>query len=101
MIERLIALLAVALLTLHAGRAAAQDALPAPVPEQSAAPPKPSPFPQGGVAPVIGLGPPPPASPRSEACANDYKLLREEAEKRAKLIKAAADRKVRRMRRAS
>jgi hypothetical protein len=92
-IDGLIALLAIALLTLHAGPVAAQDALPAPVPEQSAAPPKPLPFPQGGVAPVTGLGAPLPASPRSEACASDFKLLREEAEKRGKLIKAASERK--------
>ena len=42
---------------------------------------------------MIGFGASPPTSPQSEACANDYKLLREEAEKRGKLIKAASERK--------
>ena len=58
-IRRLIAPLAVAFATLHAGHAGAQDASPAP----------------------------------SEACMNEFLPLREEAEKRGKLIVAARDRK--------
>ena len=91
---RLVASLAVVLVALHAGRAAAQGVWPEWVPDQSAVPPSATPFPQGGAAPLIagGFGAPPTSGP-SEACANDYKLLREEAEKRGKLIKAASDRK--------
>jgi hypothetical protein len=94
-IDRLIALLAVAVVAIYAGPVVAQDVLPAPVRDQPAASPKLPPFPQGGAAPLIagGLGTPPLTTGRSEECANDYKLLREEAEKRGKLIKAASERK--------
>ena len=91
---RLVASLAVVLLALHAGRAAAQGVWPEWVPDQSAVPPNATPFPQGGAAPLIagGFGAPP-VSDRSEACAKGFASLREEAEKRGKLIKAASDRK--------
>jgi hypothetical protein len=95
-IRRLIAPLAVAFVTLHAGQAAAQDASQAPLPNQPAPPPaNASPFPQGGAAPPYGsgLGAPPSASGPSEACMKDFAPLREEAEKRGKLIKAASDSK--------
>jgi hypothetical protein len=65
------------------------------------APPAASPFPSAGAAPVMGgaggFGPPP-GAPRpgaggpSEACMKGFVPLREEAEKKGKLIKAASDR---------
>jgi hypothetical protein len=64
-----------------------------------------SPFPSAGAAPVAGasgsvggggFGPPPGAAPPSggpsEACMKGFVPLREEAEKRGKLIKAASER---------
>jgi hypothetical protein len=81
--RRLIAPLALAFAVLHAGHAGAQDASP---------PPKP--FPSEGAAPVMGGGLGMPlASDPSQACANDYALLRGETEKRGRLIKAASERK--------
>jgi hypothetical protein len=75
--------IALALAVIHAGHAGAQDASP---------PPKP--FPSEGAAPVPGGGlGMPAASDPSQTCMNDYALLREEAEKRGRLIKAASERK--------
>lgn len=118
-IRRLIAPLAVAVVALHAAEASAQGAFPAPLPNQPAnaspfppvgggAPAQPSPFPpvgggqaaapsafpSQGAAPFGGGGPPqgPSAGP-SEACMKGFLPLREEAEKRGKLIKAASERK--------
>jgi hypothetical protein len=70
-IRHLIVPLTVAALTLHAGQAFAQDASPAPLPDQAAA------LPSGGA---------------SEACMNGFASLRQEAEARGKLIKAASER---------
>ena len=128
-IRRLIAPLAVAAVTLHAGQAGAQSAFPAPLPNQSAQPanaspfppvngapaaapanaspfppvggapasaaPAPSPFPSAGAAPMGGFGPPPqaPTAGASDSCMKGFTPLREEAERRGKLIKAASDRK--------
>jgi hypothetical protein len=112
-IARLIVPLAVAVAVLHAGAAAAQGAFPAPLPGQAAAPanaspfpgppsaPPPSgasPFPATGAAPISsgafgGAGPAPPTSGASEACMKGFVPLREEAEKRGKMIKAASERK--------
>jgi hypothetical protein len=116
-IRHLIAPLAVALVCLHAGHAGAQGAFPAPLPGQAAAPPAgaspfppvngapaaavpaaPSAFPSQGVAPVGGGGfgggaPAPQAGGPPDACMKGFMPLREEAEKRGKLIKAASDRK--------
>jgi len=118
MIRRLIvplsvAVVTVAVVTVHAGQAFAQGAFPAPLPNQAAPanaspfPPvngaapgaslgAPSPFPSGGAAPVSGSafdrGPAPPSGGASEACMKGFVPLREEAEKRGKLIKAASDR---------
>ena len=115
MIRRLIVPLTAAVVSLHAGQAFAQGAFPAPLPGQSAAPANASPFPPvngarrsaqvgapGGVsdrgaAPIGGgrlqrgrrrrqAGP-------ADACMKGFVPLREEAEKRGKLIKAASDRK--------
>jgi hypothetical protein len=114
MIRRLIVPLTAALVSLHIGQAAAQGAFPAPLPGQAAAPaasPFPpvngapvaaapaaaSPFPATGAAPVSGSGfergPAPPTAGPSDACMKGFMPLREEAEKRGKLIKAASDRK--------
>jgi hypothetical protein len=113
MIRRLIVPLTVAVVTLHVGQAFAQGAFPAPLPGQSAAPSNaspfppvngaapsatvgaPSPFPSNGAAPVaggFGGGPPPPSGGASDACMKNFVPLREEAEKRGKMIKAAGER---------
>jgi hypothetical protein len=108
--------LTVAVVAFHAGQALAQGAFPAPLPGQvqpndPAFPPvngaapavgglgggPSSSFPVNGAAPLSGgafeRGPAPPsqAGP-SDACMNAFMPLREEAEKRGKLIKAASDR---------
>ena len=108
--------LTVAVVAFHAGQALAQGAFPAPLPNQvqpndPAFPPvngaaptvgglggaPSSSFPVNGAAPLSGSaferGPAPPsqAGP-SDACMNAFMPLREEAEKRGKLIKAASDR---------
>jgi hypothetical protein len=116
-IRRLIAPLAVAVVALHAGQAGAQGAFPAPLPNQAAQPANSSPFPPvnsapaqaspfppagggafpaQGAAPMQGAGfgaPQGPTSGPSDACMKGFVPLREEAEKRGKLIKAASDRK--------
>jgi hypothetical protein len=94
--------------TFHAGHVFAQGAFPAPLPNQSASPfppvngaapsatvGAPSAFPSQGTAPVTGgfSGPPPQASGPADACMKGFVPLREEAERRGKLIKAASDRK--------
>jgi hypothetical protein len=115
MIRRLIVPLTIAVVTVHAGQAYAQSAFPAPLPNGQAAPASnaspfppvngaapaasvggPSPFPSAGVAPIAGGGmgaAPPPPSGGADACMKNFVPLREEAEKRGKLIKAASDRK--------
>jgi hypothetical protein len=117
-IRRLLVPLTVAFVALHAGHAAAQSAFPAPLPNQGVQPNDPafppvngaapsaavggaptSSFPSGGAAPLMGGGgagfaPPPAAGPTQaagEACMKEFAPLREEAEKRGKLIKAASD----------
>jgi len=113
--RRLIVPLAVAVVTAHAGLAVAQSAFPAPLPGQTVQPndpafppvngaaPRasvgaaPSSFPVNGAAPVTGSaferGPASPtqAGP-SEDCMKGFMPLREEAEKRGKLIQAASSR---------
>jgi hypothetical protein len=111
MIRRLI-VLTVAATALSAGQAAAQGAFPAPLPNQSAAPANnaspfppvngaapsasvsaPSPFPSNGAAPITGgFSAAPPTAARSDACMKNFVPLREETEKRGKMIKAASDR---------
>jgi len=116
MIRRLIVPLTIAVVTVHAGQAYAQSAFPAPLPNGQAAAPAsnaspfppvngaapaasvggPSPFPSAGAAPIAGGGmgaAPPPPSGGADACMKNFVPLREEAEKRGKLIKAASDRK--------
>jgi hypothetical protein len=115
MIRRLIMPLTVAVMTAHASQGLAQGAFPAPLPGQAAPnnaspfPPvngtaptpsvgaAPGSFPVQGVAPITGSaferGPAPPtqAGP-SDDCMKGFVPLREEAEKRGKLIKAASER---------
>lgn len=115
-IRRLIVPLTVALVTCHAGQGFAQGAFPAPLPGQAAPtnaspfPPVngaapaasiggPSPFPATGAAPIAGSAFERPPAPPSQAggppddCMKKFMPLREEAEKRGKLIKAAGERK--------
>ena len=114
-IRRLIAPLTAAIVTFHAGQAFAQGAFPAPLPNQAttsannASPFPPvngaaptaavgaaSPFPSAGAAPLAGgrgaFSPAPPTASSSDACMKGFLPLREETEKRGKLIKAAGDR---------
>ena len=114
--RRLIVPLTAAVVILHAGHAFAQGAFPAPLPGQAAAPAgnaspfppvngsvpaatvgAPSAFPSNGAAPVTGPGfsggaPAAPTSGPSDACMKGFVPLREETEKRGKLIKAAGER---------
>jgi hypothetical protein len=115
-VRRLIAPLTVAVVALHAGQAGAQGAFPAPLPNQQPANASPFPpvgggapapsspfppaggasaFPSQGAAPMQGAGFGPPQAPSggADACMKGFVPLREEAEKRGKLIKAASDRK--------
>jgi hypothetical protein len=114
MIRRLIVPLTFAVVTIHAGQAFAQSAFPAPLPGQAAPagnaspfPPvngaapsasvgAPSPFPSSGAAPIAGSaferGPAPPSGGPADACMKSFLPLREEAEKRGKMIKAASER---------
>jgi hypothetical protein len=116
MIRRLIVPLTIAVVTVHAGQAFAQGAFPAPLPNghQAAPASNASPFPPvngaapaasvgapsaftNGAAPIAGGGmgapPPPQAAGGADACMKGFIPLREEAEKRGKMIKAASDRK--------
>ena len=120
-IRRLIVPLTVAVVTAHAGQLLAQGAFPAPLPNQSvplaranqtvplandpAFPPvngsapvtsvgaPPASFPINGAPPLGGApqGPPMQAGAPSDNCMKEFVPLREEAEKRGKMIKAASD----------
>jgi len=115
-IRRLIVPLAAAVVIAHAGQALAQSAFPAPLPSggvikndpafppvNGAAPatsvgaPPSSSFPVTGAAPVAGSaferGPAPPSQAgASDECMKGFLPLREDAEKRGKMIKVASDR---------
>jgi hypothetical protein len=115
-IRRLMLLLSVAALAVPTAQAFAQGAFPAPLPNQaplandSAFPPvngaapaasvgaPPTSFPVTGVAPLAGAGferapgPPQQQAGVSEQCMKAFLPLREEAEKRGKLIKVASER---------
>jgi hypothetical protein len=114
-IRRLIVPLTAAAIAFHAGifrsgPGFAQGAFPAPLPGQAApsnaspfppvngaAPAAPqSSFPAAGAAPITGSaferGPAPPSAGASDDCMKGFVPLREEAEKRGKLIKAAGER---------
>jgi hypothetical protein len=117
--HHLVVPLTLALLVIQGGQARAQSAFPAPLPNQQYRPPANDPafppvngaapsaavgaspsssFPVNGATPLAGGASPfngPPAGPTggpSEACMKAFIPLREEAEKRGKLIKAASDR---------
>jgi hypothetical protein len=117
-IRRLIVPLTVGVITIHAGHSFAQGAFPAPLPGQ-AAPSNASPFPPvngaaspfppvngaaaprssfpvTGAAPITGSAferaPPPQGAANQEDCMKGFVPLREEAEKRGKIIKAAGQR---------
>jgi hypothetical protein len=113
-IRRLIMPLTLAVVTAHAGQSFAQGAFPAPLPGQAAPsnaspfPPvngaapagsggAPSSFPVTGVAPITGSAFERPPAPPSQGgppdqCMKEFVVLREEAEKRGKLIKTASER---------
>ena len=113
-IRRLLVPLTLAVIALQAGPAGAQGSFPAPLPGQApsnaspfppvngAAPTStigapPSSFPTNGAAPIAGSAfdrpaAGPPAGGAGEKCMKEFMPLREEAEKRGKLIKAASDR---------
>ncbi|MCP3472936.1 hypothetical protein NLM33_21710 [Bradyrhizobium sp. CCGUVB1N3] len=116
MIRRLMVPITTAMVAMGAASVQAQSAFPAPLPGQAAAPANDSAFPPvNGSAPVARIGAPPPqasfptsgappvgagfgAAPPSqpsagaEQCMKGFMPLREETEKRGKLIKAASDR---------
>jgi hypothetical protein len=117
MIRRLIVPLAMAIVTLHAGHGFAQGAFPAPLPGKAgaandpafppvngaapatsfgAAAPAPGGFPAAGATPfsssAFAPAPPTQAGGPPDDCMKGFLPLREEAEKRGKLIKAASDR---------
>ena len=113
MIRRLMVPITAAMVTMGAAGALAQSAFPAPLPNQAATsspfPPvngsaptasvgtaPQSSFPVNGAAPVGGAGAfsaaPPTQGGAGEDCMKAFIPLREEAEKRGKLIKAASDR---------
>lgn len=117
-IRRLIVPLTAAVVAVHAGQAFAQGAFPAPLPGQAAPANDPAFPPVNGAAPTTSLGAPassfpvtgaaplagagfqrPPAPPSqqqpggaADQCMKAFLPLREEAEKRGKLIKAASER---------
>lgn len=111
-IRRLIVPLAAAVIIANAGHVFAQGAFPAPLPSQ-AAPSGPSPFPPvngapaasapvssfpaTGAAPITGSAferpPAPPTQAGGQDCMKEFMPLREETERRGKMIKAAGDRK--------
>jgi len=121
MINRFIVPLTLAVLVAGSASAVAQGGFPAPLPGQAAAPaaggsPFPpvngsapqastgaaSPFPSAGAAPIAGgggsfapapptQGPGGPGGAQAQACMNGFIPLREDAEKKGKLIKAAGD----------
>jgi hypothetical protein len=113
-IRRLIVPLTVAVVTVHSGQGFAQGAFPAPLPGQAAPsnaspfPPvngaapagsggAPSSFPVTGAAPITGSAFERPPAPPSQSgppdgCMKGFAALREEAEKRGKLIRVASER---------
>jgi hypothetical protein len=94
MIRRLIVPLAVAIVTLHASQGLAQGAFPAPLP---GAAPVPSLGTTSVVAGATSFASSPFAAPATQAapsddCMKGFLPLREEAEERGKLVRAASDR---------
>lgn len=93
---RLIVLLIAAAVTIIADQAHAQAAFPAQLPGDQSAPANASPFPPvNGTAPSVSSGAPGIrfAAPPSDACRKGFTPLRDEAERRGRLVKEASDRK--------
>jgi hypothetical protein len=95
MIRRLIVPLAVAIVTLHAGQGFAQGGFPAPLPGAAPAPSLGTTSVVAGAMPFLNspLAAPTPQADPSGDCTKEFLPLREEAETRGKLIKAASDRR--------
>jgi hypothetical protein len=90
MMRRPIALLMLAATLVPAGSVRAQDTISAPSPGQAAAPP-----PGGPNSLATFAGPPelpPSVLPNSNTCSKDFAPLREDAERRGKLIREAGER---------
>jgi len=97
---RLIVPLIAAVVTILADQAHAQSAFPAPLPNEQSVPAAGSPFPPvKGTAPSVSVGAPgerfaaSPSSELADACHKGFAALREETERRGRLVKAASDRK--------
>ena len=80
------------------GEALAQDAFPAPLPGVNGSPPSASPpvsaFPSYGVPPIGTLGAGPAVAPGiSRECGDGYASLRQDAERKGKLITSARERR--------
>ncbi|WP_426528604.1 hypothetical protein [Bradyrhizobium sp. McL0615] len=97
MLRRLIVASILAVAIVDAGQVFAQAAFPAPLPGQAEAPASnASPVPHAnGAAPSAspGVSAAFPSGSRADACMNEFAPLREEAQERGRLIKAASDRK--------
>jgi hypothetical protein len=91
---RLLTLLIAAVVTIIACQADAQSAFPAPLPGEQSAPANVSPVPQvQGMVPPALPGAVQPQGALAEACKKGFVLLRDEAERRGRLVKAASDRR--------
>lgn len=97
---RLIAPLIAAVVTILGNQVHAQDAFPAPLPSGQSAPANVAPFPPvKGATPSVppgalgGISVLQPASELADACRKGFVPLRDEAERRGRLVKAASDRK--------
>jgi hypothetical protein len=96
--HRLIVQLTMAVVTVYASQAFAQGAFPAPLPSQAVQPNDPAFPPENGAAtlssfPANGTAPAPPLQAGlADECRSGFVPLREEAEQRGKLIKAASER---------
>jgi hypothetical protein len=83
---RLMVLLTVMAVAVPVDVALAQSTFPAPLPGQDAATSPPAALPLAGIAPGV-------APPQSSECIKGFAPLREDAEKKGKLIKAAGERR--------
>lgn len=91
---RLTVLLITGVVTIMAHQAEAQSTFPAPLLGEQSPPQSVSPVPQlSGMAPPALLGAPPPGSALAEACKSGFVRLRDEAERRGRLVKAASERR--------
>ena len=90
-------LLVTAVVMMMADQARAQGTFPAPLPGEQSAPANVPPVPQvhGMPAPALPGAPaaPPPGSALADACKKGFVPLRDEAERRGRLVKAASERR--------